>query len=204
MGVIPIIRVDSTETAIRIAEALAAAGLGIVEITMTVPNAIDALASVSRRFGSDVLLGAGTITSVEMADAAIDAGAEFLVTPCLLPGVIARAGTRDVAVLPGALTPTEIFSASQAGADFVKVFPAHAVGGPAYLRAIRGPFPLIPLVPTGGVSLETIADYIAAGAAAVGVGGELVHPHFLKAGDFRAIGALGKRFVEAVKSARTG
>lgn len=203
VGIIPIVRVDSSDVALRVAETLAASGLGIVEVTMTVPNAIDVIGAVSRRIASDVLLGAGTVTTPDMVDAAVDAGCQFVVTPCFLPEVVERARHKKIAVLAGALTPTEIFLAHRAGADLVKVFPANAAGGPGYLRALKGPFPHVDLVPTGGVSLTTIGDYIKAGAAAVGVGGELISQHAIASGDFSAIREMCGRFLDAVNAARS-
>lgn len=179
------------------------AGLTVLEIAMTVPNAAEAIASAVRAFGSTIIVGAGTITTPELADQAIDAGATFLVTPALLPQAIDAARRRAVPVIAGALTPTEILAAIDAGADWVKVFPASGVGGPAYLRALRGPFPGLNLVPTGGVSLESVGPYIQAGAAAVGVGGELIRPDAVARADFQAIGRLGRQFLEAVQKARS-
>ena len=201
-GIVPVIRADSSAIAVKIAEALVAGGITTLEITMTVPDAIRVMSSIAHRFGSRILLGAGTITTPQMADAAVDAGCAFLVTPCLLPEVIARARARRVPVLAGALTPTEVFAAHAAGADFIKVFPAGAVGGPDYLRALRGPFPDIDLVPTGGITLLNAGEYIRAGAAAIGVGGELISREAIAAKDFSAIGALGRQFIEAVSRAR--
>lgn len=202
VGIVPVIRTDSADTAARVAETLVEAGVGIVEVTMTVPDALGVIAAVARRFGRRIVLGAGTVTNAATARAAIDAGAEFLVSPCLVPEVIAAARAARVAVLPGALTPTEVFSAHQAGADFVKVFPAQNVGGPAYVRALKAPFPTIPLVPTGGVNLQTVGDFFKAGAAAVGVGGELVLKDAIKKADYAAIGALAVKFLEAIRDAR--
>ena len=202
VGIIPIIRAPSADTVVPVAEALLHAGLPVVEITLTVPNAIDAIGAVAKRFAGKMLVGAGTVTDAETARRAVDAGAEFIVTPCLVPEVIEAAHRADVAVLPGALTPTEVFEAFRLGGDMVKVFPAQAVGGAAYVRALRGPFPDIPLVPTGGVTLETIAELFQAGAAAVGVGTELVSKEALDRRDYAAIEALAKRFVEAVRRAR--
>jgi 2-dehydro-3-deoxyphosphogluconate aldolase / (4S)-4-hydroxy-2-oxoglutarate aldolase len=202
VGIIPIIRAPSTDAVVPVAEALLHAGLPVVEITLTVPDAIDAIGAVAKRFSGRMLVGAGTVTDAETARRAVDAGAEFIVTPCLVPEVIEAAHRADVAVLPGALTPTEVFEAFRLGGDMVKVFPAQSVGGAAYLRALRGPFPDIPLVPTGGVTLETIAELFQAGAAAVGVGTELISQDALARRDYAAIGALAKRFVEAVRRAR--
>jgi len=198
VGIIPIIRASSADAAVAVVEALLQAGLPVAEITMTVPNAIDAIGAVAKRFPGKVLVGAGTVTDAETARRAVDAGAEFIVTPCLVPEVrevIEAAHRADVAVLPGALTPTEVFEAFRLGGDMVKVFPAQSVGGAAYLRALRGPFPDIPLVPTGGVTLENLAELFQAGAAAVGVGTELISKDALDRRDYAAIGALAKRFL---------
>lgn len=192
VGIIPIIRATSADVVVPVAEALLQAGLPIVEITMTVPDAIKAIAAVAKRFPGKMLIGAGTVTDAETCKRAVGAGAEFVVTPCLVPEVIAAAHRADVAVLPGALTPTEVFEAFRSGGDMVKVFPIQSVGGAAYLRALRGPFPDIPLVPTGGVTLENVAEMFKAGAAAVGVGTELIST------DYGAIGARAKQFLAAV------
>ena len=202
VGIIPIVRAASADAVVPVAEALLHAGLPVVEITLTVPNAIDAISAVAKRFAGKVLLGAGTVTDAESVRRAVDAGAEFIVTPCLVPEVIAAAQRAGVAVLPGAFTPTEVFEAFRAGGDMVKVFPAQSVGGAAYLRALRGPFPDIPLVPTGGVTLENLADMFTAGAAAVGVGTELISKDALDRRDYAAIAALAKQFVAAVRQAR--
>jgi 2-dehydro-3-deoxyphosphogluconate aldolase / (4S)-4-hydroxy-2-oxoglutarate aldolase len=203
VGIIPVIRADSAGAAVAVVETLMEAGLTVAEITMTVPDAIEAIASVSKRFGGKVLVGAGTVTDAETVRRALDAGAEFIVSPCLVPDVIAAARRADVAVLPGALTPTEVFEAFRQGGDMVKVFPAQSVGGAAYLRALRGPFPDIPLVPTGGVTLDNVGEMFKAGAAAVGVGSEMISKDALARHDYAAIGALASRFLEAVSQART-
>jgi 2-dehydro-3-deoxyphosphogluconate aldolase/(4S)-4-hydroxy-2-oxoglutarate aldolase len=202
LGVIPVIRAASEATALKIAEALIGAGLNIIEITMTVPNATAVMASIARRFGDHVVLGAGTVTSPAEADAAAEAGCAFIVTPCLLPDVVRAASARHVPTICGAMTPTEIFEAHRAGADLVKVFPASALGGPAYVRAVRGPFPHIGLVATGGVGLDTMAAYFEAGVVAVGVGGELISRAAVAAGDFREVGEAGRTFLEAARRAR--
>ena len=202
VGIIPVIRADSGDAALAVVEALLGAGLAVAEITMTVPGAIEVISSVTKRFGDRVLVGAGTVTDAPTAQRAIDAGATFVVTPCLVSAVIDAARRADVAVLPGALTPTEVFEAHQQGGDMVKVFPAQSVGGAAYLRGLRGPFPKIPLVPTGGVTLDTVRDLFDAGAAAVGVGGELISRDALARRDYAAIGALAAQFLGAVRAAR--
>jgi 2-dehydro-3-deoxyphosphogluconate aldolase / (4S)-4-hydroxy-2-oxoglutarate aldolase len=202
IGIIPVIRAGSADIVLRVIDALLSAGLPVAEVTMTVPNAIDAIAAASRRFGGDVLIAAGTVTDGATTQRAIDAGAEMIVSPCLVDDVIDVARRNDVAVAPGALTPTEILTAVSAGADLVKVFPASSVGGASYLRALRGPFPDLALVPTGGVTLDNLGDFFRAGAVAVGVGGELVSRELLDRGDYAAIGAIAARFVAAVADAR--
>jgi 2-dehydro-3-deoxyphosphogluconate aldolase / (4S)-4-hydroxy-2-oxoglutarate aldolase len=201
-GLVPVIRADSAAIALRIVEALVEGGIRTLEITMTVPDAMKAIGSVAERFGASVLLGAGTVTSRDLAEGAIDAGAEFLVTPCVVPEVVVVAKQRDVAVLPGAMTPTEVFTAWSLGGDIIKIFPASNVGGASYLKALKGPFPQIPLCPTGGVTLQTIGDFVRAGASAVGVGGELVSKAAIDKGDFAQITALAKQYVAALKAAR--
>ena len=202
-GIVPVIRADSADMALRIVDALVAGGIRTLEITMTVPDAIGAIKAVADRFGSSVLLGAGTVTSRALAEGSLDAGAEFLVTPCVVPDVIAVAKERDVAVLPGAMTPTEVFSAWSSGGDIIKIFPASNVGGASYLKALKGPFPQIPLCPTGGVNLQTIGEFVKAGASAVGVGGELVSKAAIDAGDYGKITELARQYVAALAAART-
>jgi 2-dehydro-3-deoxyphosphogluconate aldolase / (4S)-4-hydroxy-2-oxoglutarate aldolase len=202
-GIVPVIRADSADTALRIVDALIAGGIRTLEITMTVPDAIGAIKAVAERFGSSVLLGAGTVTSRALAEGSLDAGAEFLVTPCVIAEVIAVAKERDVAVLPGAMTPTEVFTAWSSGGDIIKIFPASNVGGASYLKALKGPLPQIPLCPTGGVNLQTIGEFVKAGASAVGVGGELVSKAAIDAGDYAKITELAKQYVAALANART-
>ena len=202
VGIIPIIRATSADVALPVAEALLQAGLPVVEITMTVPNAIDAIGAVAKRFAGKMLLGAGTVTDAHTAKRAVDAGAEFIVSPCLVREVIDAAQHANAAVLPGALTPSEVFEAFRTGGDMVKIFPAQSVGGAAYLRALRGPFPGIPLVPTGGVTLENIGEMFKAGASAVGVGSELISQDALARRDYAVIGALAKQFLAAVPKER--
>lgn len=201
VGIIPVIRAESADAALAVVEALMEGGLAIAEVTMTVPGAIGAIASVTKRFAGKVLVGAGTVTDAETARRAVDAGAEFIVTPCLVPEVIDAARRADVAVLPGALTPTEVLEAFRKGGDMVKIFPAQSVGGATYLRALRGPFPDIPLVPTGGVTLENLSELFDAGAAAVGVGSELISKDALARRDYAAISALASQFLAAARKA---
>lgn len=202
VGIVPIIRAPSADAAVAVADALLQAGLAVAEITFTVPNATQAIETVAKRFSGKMLVGAGTVTDSEGAKRAIGAGAEFIVTPCLVPAVVEAAHKVDVAVLPGALTPSEVFEAFRLGGDLVKVFPVQSMGGAAYLRALRGPFPDIPLVPTGGVTLENIAEMFHAGAAAVGVGSELISKAALDRRDYAAIGELAKQFLAAARARR--
>jgi 2-dehydro-3-deoxyphosphogluconate aldolase / (4S)-4-hydroxy-2-oxoglutarate aldolase len=201
-GIVPVIRAESSAIAVKVAEALVAGGITTLEITMTVPDALAAIRDVRARFAGDVLLGAGTVTSRALADGSLEAGAEFLVTPCVVPDVLAVARERDVAVLPGAMTPTEVFTAWSAGGDIIKIFPASNVGGASYLKALKGPFPQIPLCPTGGVNLQTIGDFSKAGADAVGVGGELVSKAAIDRGDFAQLTELAGQYIAALRAAR--
>jgi 2-dehydro-3-deoxyphosphogluconate aldolase/(4S)-4-hydroxy-2-oxoglutarate aldolase len=202
IGVVPIVRAPSPEDAFKAAEAIVAGGIGIAEITMTVPNAVRVMERLAERFGEKVLLGAGTILDPESCRTALLAGAEFIVTPALDVRVIEVARRYSKVSIPGALTPTEVVAAWQAGADLVKIFPCGPVGGPQYIRALRGPLPHIHFVPTGGVNLETTPAYIKAGAAAVAVGGELVDLKALREGRLDAITANARKYVEAVRAAR--
>ena len=199
IGVIPVVRCDSADVAIRVTDVLIDAGLPVAEITFTVPDAVDVIAKLARRRG---VIGAGTVTSAEQARAVIRAGAEFIVSPGFVPEVIEVEKAAGVTMMPGALTPTEILNAQRAGADLIKVFPIQSLGGPSYLRALRGPFPDIPLVPTGGVDLGNVAEFIRAGAAAVGVGSELISRQALAAGNYATIAERAALFVAAVAQAR--
>src|SRR4029450_1815452 len=181
-GVIPVVRATSADEAMRAIDAIREGGISVLEITMTVPGAIKVIEQVSKRYGKDALVGAGTVLDPEIAEACVSSGARFVVSPALNLETIACCRKLGVAVMPGALTPTEVVQAWNAGADFVKVFPAGAVGGASYLKALKAPLPQIELVPTGGVSLITAADFIRAGAAALGVGTDLVDIKALREG----------------------
>ena len=202
VGLIPIVRAASAEDAFKAAEAIIAGGVGIAEITMTVPGAIRVMEKVADRYGDKVLLGAGTILDTQTARAALLAGAEFLVSPSLNLGVIETANRYSKACLPGALTPTEVVTAWQAGATFVKIFPCGAVGGAKYIKALKGPLPQVAMVPTGGVNLQTTPELLRAGASAVAVGTDLVDTKALQEGRLDAITENAKKFLEAVRSAR--
>jgi 2-dehydro-3-deoxyphosphogluconate aldolase / (4S)-4-hydroxy-2-oxoglutarate aldolase len=202
VGLVPVIRAESPEAAGRAIDAIRAGGVPILEITMTVPGAVGLIADMARKYGDDAVVGAGTVLDPETARACILAGARFVVSPSLNLETIACCRRYGVAVLPGALTPTEVVAAWQAGADMVKVFPAGALGGASYIKALKAPLPQIDLVPTGGVSLKTAADFIKAGATALGVGADLVDPQALAAGQAGEITRKAKEFVELVKAAR--
>ena len=202
VGIIPVVRATTADEAIRAIDAIREGGIGVLEITMTVPNAITVIEQVTTRFGTHALVGAGTVLDVETAKSCISAGAKFIVSPSLNLETIAFCREQDVAVMPGALTPTEVVNAWTAGADFVKVFPAGAVGGASYLKALKAPLPHIELVPTGGVSLTTAADFIHAGAAALGVGTDLVDIKAIREGQAALITQRAKQFVQIVHEAR--
>ncbi len=202
VGLIPIVRAASAEDAFKAAEAIIAGGVGIAEITMTVPGAIRVMEKVADRYGDKVLLGAGTILDTQTARAALLAGAEFLVSPSLNLGVIETANRYSKACLPGALTPTEVVTAWQAGATFVKIFPCGAVGGAKYIKALKGPLPQVAMVPTGGVNLQTTPELLRAGASAVAVGTDLVDTKALQEGRLDAITENAKKFLDAVRAAR--
>src|SRR5260221_7824044 len=201
IGIVPVIRASSPQEARFAAEAVCQGGIPIVEITMTVPKALEVISELVKT-APDVVVGAGTVLNEEMARKCADAGAQFLVSPGFNAPTVAVAQTLDLLIMAGALTPTEVMTAWDSGADFVKVFPCGNLGGPSYIRALKGPLPEVPLVPTGGVNLDTAADYIRAGAAALGVGGELVPKEALETRQTEVIRALAARFVELVKAAR--
>jgi 2-dehydro-3-deoxyphosphogluconate aldolase / (4S)-4-hydroxy-2-oxoglutarate aldolase len=203
LGIVPIVRTADAESAIRSVEAICEGGIPCAEITMTVDGAIRALERVAAKFGDKILLGAGTVLDPETARACMLAGAEFFVTPCLNPSTIEMAKRYSKAIFPGALTPTEIMAAWQAGADAIKVFPCSALGGAKYIKALRGPFPQIEFVPTGGVNLETLGDFIAAGCSAVGVGSELIDAKTIAAGKYEIFVERAKQFRQKVSEARS-
>lgn len=201
IGIVPVIRASSADQAKFAAEAVCAGGIPIVEITMTVPGAIEVIAELVRT-APHVLVGAGTVLDGEAAARCMKAGAQFLVSPGFDAGTVAAAREANLLVMAGALTPTEVMAAWKAGADLVKIFPCGNQGGPNYIRALKGPLPQVPMVPTGGVTLETAADYIRAGAAALGVGGELVQKEALQNRNADLIRGFAWEFVEIVKTAR--
>jgi 2-dehydro-3-deoxyphosphogluconate aldolase/(4S)-4-hydroxy-2-oxoglutarate aldolase len=202
VGVIPVVRAASAEEAIAVAEVISEGGIPILEITLTVPGAIEVIGQLSKRYGDEVLVGAGTVLDAEAARSCIAAGAQFIVSPSLNIATIELCKRQRIAIFPGALTPTEVVSAWQAGADAVKVFPCSAVGGPSYLRALKAPLPQVNLVPTGGVSLATAKDFITAGAWALGVGTDLVNTKAINSGKGKSVIAAARNYVNAVREAR--
>jgi 2-dehydro-3-deoxyphosphogluconate aldolase/(4S)-4-hydroxy-2-oxoglutarate aldolase len=202
IGIIPIVRASSPRDARIAADAVCEGGIPIVEITMTVPGAIDVIRELVASAGSKVLVGAGTVLNAEAARRCLDAGAQFLVTPGLNVQTVEFAVREKILIAAGALTPTEVIAAWEAGADFVKVFPCGNVGGAKYIKALKAPLPQIPLIPTGGVNLSTAAEFIEAGAAALGIGGELVQSEALKANKPEVIAENARMFLAIVKEAR--
>jgi 2-dehydro-3-deoxyphosphogluconate aldolase/(4S)-4-hydroxy-2-oxoglutarate aldolase len=201
-GVVPVVRVSSAAETFEVAKAIREGGISVIEVTMSVPGALDVMKEVTQRFGREVLLGAGTILDPETARAALLSGAKFVVTPTLNLDIIKMCRRYSAVVIPGALTPTEILTAWEAGADLVKVFPIAQVGGPAYIRAVRAPLPQIPLVPTGGVNAENAGEFIRAGAAAIAAGGELVDKKAVAEKKYSVIVENARRFLAEVKKAR--
>jgi 2-dehydro-3-deoxyphosphogluconate aldolase / (4S)-4-hydroxy-2-oxoglutarate aldolase len=202
IGIVPVVRASSSREACMAAEAVCEGGIPIVEITMTVPGAVEVVRELVRNCASGVLIGAGTVLNVEAARRCLDVGAQFLVSPGLNLQVVELAVRERKLMMAGALTPTEVMAAWEAGADFVKIFPCGQVGGAKYIKALKGPFPQIPLVPTGGVNLNTAAEFIEAGAAALGVGGELVQADALKSNKPEVIVENARKFLAIVKQAR--
>ena len=201
IGVVPVVRASSPQQAMIAAEAVCKGGIPIVEVTMTVPGAVEVIREL-RMSSAEVLIGAGTVLDVEMARRCLNAGAQFLVSPGLSIPTVEFAVREGILMMAGALTPTEVITAWNAGSDFVKVFPCAQVGGAKYIKALKGPLPQIPLVPTGGVNLNTAADFIEAGAAALGVGGELVRADALKSGKPEVIIDNARTYLAIVKQAR--
>ncbi len=201
-GVIPVVRVAGPEQAFCAVEASMRAGISVAEITLTTPKALDIIAQLAERYKDELLVGAGTVLDPESCRAAILAGAEFIVSPSVNPRMIEMARRYGKICMPGALTPTEVLTAWEAGADLVKVFPCGLVGGPRYIRQLRGPFPQIRFVPSQGVEVENVAEFIAAGAVAVGVGEEIFDPAAVQQGDLDRVSANARRYVEAIRSAR--
>jgi 2-dehydro-3-deoxyphosphogluconate aldolase/(4S)-4-hydroxy-2-oxoglutarate aldolase len=203
VGLVPVVRAASADEAMAVVEAIKAGGVPIIEITMTVPGAVRVISEIAEAYGEEIVLGAGTVLDPETARACILAGAHFIVSPSFNPDTIEMCRRYAITVCPGALTPTEIVAAWQAGADIVKVFPCGALGGAKYLRALKGPLPQIDLIPTGGISLETAADFIRAGAFALGVGTDLVDTQAIRAGQSGKVMKAARAYVDLVREARS-
>lgn len=202
IGIVPVIRTSSAQSAVQSIEAIYRGGIRAAEITMTVPGAIRALEKAADAFGDKIVLGAGTVLDAETARACMLAGAQFFVSPNLRPATIELAQRYSKAVMPGALTPTEVLTAWEAGADIVKIFPCGNVGGPKYIKALRAPYPHIEMIPTGGVNLETAGEFLKAGACAVAVGGELVDAASVKEGRWDVIEERARQYLAAIAKAR--
>jgi 2-dehydro-3-deoxyphosphogluconate aldolase/(4S)-4-hydroxy-2-oxoglutarate aldolase len=200
-GVVAIMRADSSEQLIAAADAIKAGGVQVIEVTMTTPGALAVIEQATHKYGDDVLFGAGSVLDAETARAAILAGTGFVVAPTLDLGTIALCNRYSIPVMPGCYTPSEMLTAWQAGADMVKLFPA-SVGGPALVKAIRAPLPQLEIVPVGGVNLDTAADFIHNGAAALGVGSSLVNQKLLSTGDMAELTRRAKAFIEQVQIGR--
>jgi len=201
-GLIPVIRVTSAREAMGVADAVKEGGVSCIEITMSVQGAIDVIKELTQKYKDEIIMGAGTVLDPETGRAALLAGAQFLVSPTLNLDLIQLAHRYSALVIPGAMTPTEILTAWDAGADMVKVFPAAQLGGPEYLKAIRGPLPQILLVPTGGVNLQNAGAFIKAGATALGAGGELVDKNAIKENKFHIITENTRAFLKTIREAR--
>lgn len=202
VGIVPVVRARSAGDALRAVEAIYNGGLRAAEITMTVPGAVQVLEKLADRFGGAMVLGAGTVLDAETARVCMLAGAEFFVTPSLRPATIEMVKRYGKVACPGALTPTEVLTAWESGADVVKIFPCGNVGGAKYIKALKGPFPQIEMIPTGGVNLETAGDFLKAGACAIAVGGELVDAQAMREGRFDAIEERARQYLAVVARAR--
>ena len=202
-GIVAVVRAESSELALRAVEAALAGGVNAIEVTFTVPGALEVIRTLSKGVSSDVILGAGTVLDPQTALDAVDAGARFIVSPNVNLATIEAAKSKGVAVFPGAFTPTEVLTAWQAGGDIIKIFPANVVG-PSYFKDLHGPFPNIPLMPTGGVDLSTARSWLEHGAVALGVGGALIDRKLLKDGNFGEITERAKKFREIVSEFRMG
>ena len=203
VGLVPVIRAKSADVLIDVARAILAGGIPVVEVTMSVPGAIDGIRRIVQTFGTDLLVGVGTVTKPEQVEEAVAAGAEFVVGPVLVPEVVAATRQRGKVSIPGAYTPTEIFQAHQLGADIIKVFPA-SLGGPAYFKALLAPMPYLKLMPTGGVDLSSVGAFLKAGAVTLGAGAALVDARAIETRNWALLTDLARKFREEVKKARGG
>ncbi|HTZ49051.1 MAG TPA: bifunctional 4-hydroxy-2-oxoglutarate aldolase/2-dehydro-3-deoxy-phosphogluconate aldolase [Verrucomicrobiae bacterium] len=203
IGIVPVVRAAHVDEARKAVDAIHSGGISIIEITMTVPNAPAMIKELVRHYGSRVLTGAGTVTTAKQAEACLDAGAQFLVSPGLSVGVLQTAARRGVLAIPGALTPTEVMAAIEAGAQLIKIFPCGSTGGPKHIKALKAPFPETRLIPTGGVNANNAAEYFAAGSFALGVGADLVDLAAIRRDETAKIIDMAKLLLDAVRLART-
>ncbi len=204
VGLLPVLRAKSIPEAHALVEAIYAGGVTVIEVTMTVPGAIDLLRDLKAKYGSKVLLGSGTVTTAAQAQATIEAGAEFVLSPSLHLDVIAKTKELGKVSIPGALTPTEVITAWEAGADYVKVFPCSAMGGASYLKSLLAPFPQLKLIPTGGVTVATAADFLKAGAMALGVGSDLVNATAIAEGKAWIVTDMARAYMDVIQETRSG
>jgi 2-dehydro-3-deoxyphosphogluconate aldolase / (4S)-4-hydroxy-2-oxoglutarate aldolase len=202
VGLIPVLRAKNPKQAHAVVQAMIAGGVTVVEVTMTVPGAIDLIKELKKEYGSALLLGSGTVTTASEAQATINAGAEFVVSPSFHPEVIMATKTNGKLSIPGALTPTEVITAWRAKADYVKIFPCSAMGGASYLKSLLAPFPFLKLIPTGGVTLETAASFIQSGARALGVGSDLVNLAAIDAGHPETITETARAYLKVLADLR--
>jgi len=201
-GIAAVVRAESADLALKAIEAALAGGVNVIEVTFTVPGALDIIARLARTLGGDTILGAGTVLTPQNAGDAVDAGARFIVSPCTGLEVMEAAKLKGVPVFPGALTPTEVVTAWQAGADMVKIFPANVVG-PSYLKDLHGPLPQVKFMPTGGVNLDTAVEFLKCGASALGVGGDLINKKLMAEGNFAEITERARKFRAIVQDFRS-
>jgi 2-dehydro-3-deoxyphosphogluconate aldolase/(4S)-4-hydroxy-2-oxoglutarate aldolase len=202
VGLIPVLRARNAGQAHAVVQAMLAGGVTVVEVTMTVPGAVDLLAELKREYGSELLLGSGTVTTADQAEATIEAGAEFVVSPSFHPAVVAVTKAHKKLSIPGALTPTEVITAWDAGADYVKIFPCSAMGGASYLKSLLAPFPHLKLIPTGGVTHHSAASFLEAGARALGVGSDLVNLAAIDQGAPEIITASARAYLKVIADFR--
>jgi 2-dehydro-3-deoxyphosphogluconate aldolase / (4S)-4-hydroxy-2-oxoglutarate aldolase len=202
IGIVPVVRATSAKHAQLAAEAVCAGGIPVVEVTMTVPGAVELIAQLAKTSSSEILIGAGTVLDAETAKRCLDAGAQFIVSPGFDIETVRFVKQQGALMMAGALTPTEVISAWKAGSDFVKIFPCGSMGGAKYLKALKAPLPQVPMIPTGGVNLENAGDMIRAGAEALGVGGELVSASALASGDTQPITETARKYVAIVRETR--
>jgi 2-dehydro-3-deoxyphosphogluconate aldolase / (4S)-4-hydroxy-2-oxoglutarate aldolase len=202
IGIVPVVRAAHVDEARRAVDAICTGGIPVVEVTLTVPNAPAMIKELVRQYGSDVLTGAGTVTTAKDAEICLDAGAQFLVSPGLSIPVVQTATKRGVLAIPGALTPTEVMAALEAGVQLIKIFPCGSVGGPKHIKALKAPFPQIRLIPTGGVNLSNAAEYFAAGSFALGVGADLVDLAAIRRHEHVKIIDMAKALIEIARQAK--